>query len=907
MKTFAVLLFGAVVCLAEVRGQVIAPPAPSEYHVELRYVINAAGNQRLAQFFALSRYLRSIGFVADKGGEGDAEDPADTRMSGTIATANVWKLLEDAHIKSLLLMPPGFQLPADPATPVKVRLSLISGLTADRQKVLNDQVLDKLALLGFREAIGYDHHHHTQIVGWVPAGRLDQLLEDIRWEPTGWLAPAAPTSLLPTPLRGISPILATTVIPQSPPAGAIVPSAANATVAGSSWKIDPDVKKLAQDASTKRIRLEVLLSWPPSQDEREWRRDLRAAAPALTIEGRLGVLVTATMPAAAVTALADLPIVSGIRLPRPAQPPLQAWQQLIPSAAALEASGLEALHRQGFRGQGIRLAIIDSDFRGYERFLKSKPNIHLVDLTSERNADLIPDTFPGPPEVPGRGTQCAMVAAQAAPQAEFVLIRVDQESPVLLEAAARLIHGLPYRSDNLTLRYQELADQSERLRTIRQDYVRARQQFLDFFGRDADPTKYRESLLKSPEEFEKEVNDRRAALDQMQAQLQAEERSYTQRQDRILALERDYRGLNGIDVACSSLVWNDGYPLGGASALAHFFDREPFRKTLWLQAAGDIRGQVWSGPFLDADDNGVLEFAPPTMPLPPRCWTRELSFLGWQQPAERPAAELPAKTRCRLSIQWREPHDPEFFLDPSDPYRQPLANLSLLVLRQRDPSGTRLATDDMELVARSDGPPQRISNQPDAATYEQRLEFEAEAAGRYAVRVEGRVPLSIRPPAAPLIPAIQRFWELRPRLFVAGAAATAGRIVFLDYATDEGTLGLPAGARELFTVGAAQLSGQPEPRSSVGPPLDRALLLKPNLLGLAAAAPGVAQNQLAADSSAAAAFSAGLTATLLSAGMPAPAWEKMITDHPSVPLRVPPDFQARSPRHPRPTTTQTGP
>ena len=42
-------------------------------------------------------------------------------------------------------------------------------------------------------------------------------------------------------------------------------------------------------------------------------------------------------------------------------------------------------------------------------------------------------------------------------------------------------------------------------------------------------------------------------------------------------------------------------------------------------------------------------------------------------------------------MQWCEAHDPEFFERGEDLYREPLADLRLLLLRQRDPSGIKLA------------------------------------------------------------------------------------------------------------------------------------------------------------------------------------------------------------------------
>src|SRR5262249_20399710 len=150
--------------------------------------------------------------------------------------------------------------------------------------------------------------------------------------------------------------------------------------------------------------------------------------------------------------------------------------------------------------------------------------------------------------------------------------------------------------------------------------------------------------------------------------------------------------------------------------------------------------------FRDADDNGIMEFAAPDIPLHAGRWTAELNFIGWQAGSAAPTPDLPAGTTMRIGLQWREPHDAEFSADPPDPYRLPLARLSLLFLRQRDPTGRQLPTDALEVVGRSTSVPQRLENEPDAATYWQEVEVKIPVAGRYAIRIEGRLPRGNRPP-----------------------------------------------------------------------------------------------------------------------------------------------------------------
>src|SRR5262249_50328606 len=134
------------------------------------------------------------------------------RMSGTIPSPAARKILLDPRVQSVLLSPAGFKLPEDAQAPVKVHLELAGGLSLERQRVLADQLRPYLLELGFREAIGYDHRGHTRLVGTLPAERLGMLLQDLRWQSSGWLVPDVPVAQLPTPLRNGWPLRLSEVI-----------------------------------------------------------------------------------------------------------------------------------------------------------------------------------------------------------------------------------------------------------------------------------------------------------------------------------------------------------------------------------------------------------------------------------------------------------------------------------------------------------------------------------------------------------------------------------------------------------------------------------------------------------------------------------------------------------------------
>jgi hypothetical protein len=866
-------------------AQPAAPPPPKEYRVQVRYRIGAAGVGRLAQYRALTRSLESIGFRKDPGPENEGEDADQTRMTGTIASANAMKILAAPHVQAILLAPHGYERPGEADQVVRVQLRLKPGLPLDRQRLLAEQVRGLLRELGFHEAIGYDNRGQTRLVGTIPAGNLDLLSEDLRWQGSGWLVPPVPVADLPSPLRNTWPLQVVEVTPE--PAGT-EPAKSVTTATEARGTRDP-LRKIASDlralaAQEQPARIEVVLVAEQTEDH-SWRQDLAQAAPGSVIEGRLGPIVFLRALPEQAEALAKLPGVSTVRLPRPAsvrivplgQPPKD-------NDHALRASGLDRLHSDGFRGQRVRVAVIGSDFQGYQQFLgKQLPGrTHYVDLTAECEPSIEPKTFAGGVSSLGRDTQSALAIALAAPAAELTLVRIDPEAIYQLQEAARYIRGEPVRSDCLDRRGDELSEADRRFQQRRRELLEERRTVLDNFRQDEASVKRREAYFKSQADFDRQQQE------------------HERRQQRFLDLVRDLNALKGIPVVACSLVWSDGYPVDGSSGLSQYLDNGingPGSLSvrgqipcfpLWFQAAGDTNGQAWAGLFRDVDGNGVMEFAPAGTPLKPDRWTSELNFLSWQPTGGTVTPDLP-KARMRVSVQWREPHDPAFWRDGEDLYPEPLADVRLLILRQRDPTGTKLPSDDMELVARSEGVPLHLDNQPGSAMHEQTVEFMVDNPGRYAVRVEGRVPTTIRPPDLPTLPSLETVWELRPRLFVQvldGSARETGRPVFEDYVSDRGNPGVPADARAVLSVGAVNALGRPEPYSSSGPALNQELRLRPDAFSFDELFLGLGVGEASAGTGLAAAFAAGTAATALSAGVPFQSLFFAVRQHPSRRLSI---------------------
>jgi hypothetical protein len=912
----------------EIKAQPALRPAaaapPAKYKVQVRYHINAPRDQHVAQFNALVAHLERLGFEfvppLNELPPTLPADPMQDVLSGLVPSANALKLLDHPTVASVLLLPPDYKLPEDGDRPVRVQLELRSGYSREQQLRLLEQVRVLLQHFGFQEAYGYDRRGytgrpHSRLRGTLPAGQLDVVFRDLRRQPSGWFGPRLVD--LPAPLRSANPVLVIEVLADTSPLAE--PAEQPERGEEALEKIGNDLWPLAKNKVTRDrvVRLEIVLSTTPPLGDDDWRQALQQAVPGLFIEGRLGQFVTALAPAGAAQALARLPAVSVVRLPRPPQiavDPVVALKG--EDAQVLRDSGLAALHKAGLRGKGVRVAVLDSDFRGYQAQVKAgklPASTHLVDFTAHRNPVMQPEPYPDDGTTLGHGTHCALAVALAAPEADLTLIRIDPGSTYMLAEVLDWIRGSGKLSSNLVRRSDELQTAAARLHLRRAAVLEERKKILENFE-DEREAEIRYGFLGPVRGW---VFSPRAWHYRRLAELERDEDVQRQREHRYYQLVNEAEELRGIQVVSCSLVWNRDRPLGGRDPLTHYLDAAltgppttglfpllPLRGRrgkalskpavpLWLTPAGNTRGQVWNGWLRDTDGDGVLEFLPPSAPLPAGLWTRDLAFLAWQPYSGLRSLELPAKTRVRLSVQWTEPHDPDYFLRPGEPdkYLEPLAKLRVTILRQRDPEGKKLPADDFDAIARTVSRPKRLDNYPHSSTYELSLEFVAEQAGRYAVQLERQQPeqwilvpiprsdyyvlrrltdlaaSGIRPLGTATLPALEKHWQLTPRLFVeavAGPTSRQGRPVFRDFATDWGTVGEPADGRRLIAVGAAGPDKQAEPFSAPGPPPGMELFLTPRLLAfdrldLGARGPAFGTGL-------ATPFAAGAAAVLLSAG-----------------------------------------
>jgi hypothetical protein len=663
-------------------------------------------------------------------------------------------------------------------------------------------------------------------------------------------------------------------------------------------KVSPELRPLLAGDAAKAAatRLEVLLAQTPPEDDESWDRPLRAAVPGIVIEGRVGGLVTAVAPPAAAAALAALPEVAGVRLPRVAHAKLYP-SEIVEGWEPLKAGGLARLHQMNCNGKGTRVAVVDADFRGWEGLVGKRlpEGTRFVDLTAARNSDLRPDAEPAG-EGLGHGVHVALAVLRAAPEADLTLVRIDPAAPYMLQAVARAVNAEPALTYSLRQRLGELDASHETLERRRDELQKERKEAMAGFADETQKDfllgkKKRGLALTADEQAVLDAIERKEAYQKRQADWDADEKEYEARTSRHFRLEKGLQDLRGVRTVASALAWDEGQPADGSSALSRYFDEKPFRAALWFQSAGDTRGQAWSGLFRDEDGDGAMEFAPPGPSATQPTWPRELNYLAWRHDADKEARELPKEARLRLSLQWRESHDPEVAGGKGpDPYLRPLADLRIVVLRQIDPDGAKRPADDFEVVAESAGPPMRLEATPTSATYELTVELPPQLApGRYAVRIEGRAPDGTRPRGYPTIPGERRTFELRPRLFLETLEG-GGRAVFATFPTEAGVLGVPADSRGVVVVGAADAKGEREPYSTVGTPYAVELLRKPDVLAYdevetgpgAVRGPGVATG-----------FAAGAAAAAFGGVVPRCNWLRDLGVAPGGLLRVPDDWPRR--------------
>jgi subtilisin family serine protease len=120
------------------------------------------------------------------------------------------------------------------------------------------------------------------------------------------------------------------------------------------------------------------------------------------------------VPLGAIDWFESRPVVAGVYLPNYALP-----QSVI--SEGLDTLGVLQFQSKGYRGQGVKVAVIDGSFKNYLNYAGS-------DLPAIIHTKQFGLSFEGSSE---HGTQCAQIIYDVAPEAEIWLIQIDTYSDIL--------------------------------------------------------------------------------------------------------------------------------------------------------------------------------------------------------------------------------------------------------------------------------------------------------------------------------------------------------------------------------------------------------------------------------------------------------------------------------------------
>jgi hypothetical protein len=256
---WALVTFGLFLAAPPLAAQVKYPPRPDKLDIQIHYRIRADRDERVRQFRDFEANLKRLGFVAAPREDSDLDilDPAAEYFSGTIPSVNVFAVLNDPHVRTILFAPAGFAYPDSTDKPVPIRMGIPTGFLPRDQKQLHNQVVAQLQRLGFREAVGYDHRGYTIVRGDIPYGNLFRLLKDLRREPAGWFMADTPVDQLAPPIRDLLPNRWVEVLADSdltPPVPQPIPP--------NRLRMTPDLRAAMDDPmnANKPLRVELVLS-----------------------------------------------------------------------------------------------------------------------------------------------------------------------------------------------------------------------------------------------------------------------------------------------------------------------------------------------------------------------------------------------------------------------------------------------------------------------------------------------------------------------------------------------------------------------------------------------------------------------------------------------------------------------
>ena len=733
--------------------------SPDHYHVRFRVKLDAdsrAPTQRWIQYQELIKRLQQVGFEQEplKAEEWRYNDI----LRGKLPAKAVPTLLNISHVRSIVLIPSGWDANLESTEPVLVEIWLTNGFHYDRQRAIRRLARERLDKLGFVEAIAHDSEFGMRLLGWLPANRVVALLEPVHEleEPNyaEWPLLRAPNYIS---LFHLAEVL--TQPGKLQPPKVIQPTPGWPEKLTPELKLSPKIRSLVGQAGGNKEPHRVEIIFRDIGNASELFGRVRWLVGSAELEGSLGPILWVRLPLGDIPKLAELPEVSSIRLP---QPPLDIGQGT-PGQRRLHYVRLgefRPIHHSPapllrYR-EPLRVAILATDFRGWEtRRGRTLPaETYLVDYTRWFSPDLEPT---GAPLVSDAGLGIAEEISRIAPVQELYLVRVRETAPYQVAEVLRRIDGVP---EMPILMRQRLADISSQANVLAEEErklrLSKRQLLFDFRLDDPAYWKKRDQLL------------------QMERDWQARKKEHGElvyRVSEFFDLERRLIRANTVVVVP---WWRDGYPsLLDVRPGLRWLPELRSKHVSYVQVVPEQSEGEWWGWWRDRDNNGVMEFRNLDLPryvelraedwsyrrgnVWPRNFSAELNWLGWQAwadpgkhattPMRVASAVLPPQATIQLVVQWREAHDPRWVSAAEDSYRKPLTPMVVEILQPLVGSDAALPQDLYTIVARSEGLPERVENHSRYAIYELRLQFRTgKVPERYAVRLRGYPPSSTTPP-----------------------------------------------------------------------------------------------------------------------------------------------------------------
>ena len=729
------------------------PPAATKWDFELLAPLHPDPQLRRGQ---LKQIISSLGACQaklnlDEAGIDQVIEDVEVRwLPGSISRGSEGKLAMIPFIRGVIFYDQAIQGALKDLDPYRIECRLfVSGKREERSGVWR-ATQKYLQPMGFLDAFAYDTLDFSKIMGSIPGGKIHLLVEE---QARKRMLNVASDPIIKDP----APIVAVFVRAE----GAIEPLPTFTVPVGDAARMPPDTravlalpppmapadgdkaeKPAGNDAAPPQpvqvaVRFEVILeqvSRPDaSQDAKDlpWWSELGEGA---VLEARLGSLLTVKCTADQARLIARQPGVAQVRFPRG-------------PAMKMPGSG----NNNGQTKPSVRTATADSplvilhyDFQGWREQLGKglNPATLLVDLTKERNPGLVADPFPTPAGGIGAGTKLAIESTRGVGTAP-VLVRIDPNSPAMIRRLVYALVGERYPNALLSIRQGEAREQINKLTS---QLVRAEE------GVDAAES----SAEGDSAEQLKRLKEARGVVADLNKRINA----LTRIDQEVVFFQADLLGLAKAGVVVSGISWLEGHPQGGMAGVSRLIE-DAFRgRLIWIQSVPETRAQVWSGTLADRDGNGWAELR-----VGVNNHDAEFLPLSWKSTGEGVAGPR----RSRLTVQFHEAHHPDLVKGRLDLFSKPINRLRPLVVFQ---PVTALSGDPWSVVAQSDGVALKLQQDANGASWEQQVDVDMSAPGRYAIRLEADPAQDVVPRELASTSSYRKRYEAPVRMILSAIDAT---------------------------------------------------------------------------------------------------------------------------------------